>query len=51
MTEINNTTISNIAGSQNRDSAIKSTDDLGKDAFLKLMITQLQNHDPLTIYL
>ena len=48
MTEINNTTISNIAGSQNRDSATKTTDDLGKDAFLKLMITQLQNQDPLS---
>ena len=49
MSEINNLTNiqsnTNISNKNSNDS--KKVDDLGKDAFLKLMITQLQNQDPL----
>ena len=49
MSEINNLTNiqsnTNISNKNTNDS--KKVDDLGKDAFLKLMITQLQNQDPL----
>ena len=49
MSEINNLTNiqsnTNISNKNINDS--KKVDDLGKDAFLKLMITQLQNQDPL----
>ena len=49
MTEINSSTSSDIINSLGtRNNGVTEEQDLGKDAFLQLMIAQLQNQDPLS---
>ena len=49
MTEINSSTSSDIINSLGtKANGVTEEQDLGKDAFLQLMIAQLQNQDPLS---
>lgn len=47
MSTVNNTIRQTMLEDLNKPRKVNQNSDLGKDAFLKLLVTQLQNQDPL----
>lgn len=47
MSVVNNTTRQTMLEDLNKPKTVNKNGDLGKDAFIQLLVTQLQNQDPL----